>query len=148
MAATSGSIFSTRSDQIEEVINNNIDIILPGLDPVWQDTITSAQNVGPADAIGRDMEIIRLFQTGMTGVLEQNQPHGDWALFGDAGDIAFGPRLHTQGLINSFPDPTEGANQTPYNLGIPMRAQLANIMFTLGELQAEATPAFSAIQPA
>lgn len=142
MAATTGQLFSTHSNRIEEVINKDVDVIMPGLDPCWMDTIVTSQGVGPADQIGRDMQIIKVFQTGMTGVVEQNGPQGNWALFGNDGDTPFGKRLHTMALTRAFPDPQEGANQTPFRLGVPMRAMLANIMFTLGELQAEATPAF------
>ena len=55
MAATTGSLFDHHSVRIEEVINKNIEIFLPSLDPVWRDTVVSNQGVGPAEAIGRDM---------------------------------------------------------------------------------------------
>lgn len=141
MAAYSGSLFNLHQDRIEEVINKNIDVILPGLDPIWQNTITTSQGVGPADAIGRDMKILRVFQGGMTGVLEQAAPRHDFPLYGDDTDT-FGTRMHLQNVVQTFPDPREGPNQSPYRLGIPMRSMVANIMWTLGELTAEATPAF------
>jgi len=59
MAATTGSLFDHHSVRIEEVINKNIEIFLPSLDPVWRDTVVSNQGVGPADAIGRDMKILK-----------------------------------------------------------------------------------------
>jgi len=142
MAVVGGSLIDLHSDRIEEIINKNVDVLLPSLDPCWQDTITTSQGVGPADAIGRDMKILRVFQGGLTGVLEQAQPHADFPLYGDATDNgALGSRIHTQSLVQSFPSPLTGANQSPYRLGIKMRAMVANIMFTLGELTAEATPA-------
>jgi hypothetical protein len=142
MAATVGSLFATQQNRITEVINKDVDVILPGLDPVWMDTIVTSQNVGPADAIGRDMRIVRVFQGGLTGVISQGKPADDFPLFGDDQDLVFGSRLHTQGLANTFPNPMSGANQTPYTLIVPMRCMLTNIMFTLGELTAEALPAF------
>lgn len=139
-----GSLLSTQSERIEEVINKNVDVILPGLDPVWMDTIVTSQGVGSSDAMGRDFNILRVFQGGLTGVLEQANPRDDFPLFGDSTDSPQnqGDRIYTQQLENVFPDPTAGANQKPYRLGIPMRAMVSNIMFTLGELTAEAKPAF------
>jgi hypothetical protein len=142
MPAPVGSLFEIHADRIEEVINKNIDIILPGLDPIWRGVITTSQGVGPADAIGRDMKILRVFQGGMTGVLEQAKPRADFPLYGDATDTGLGTRLYEQELNQTFPDPLLGPNQLPYRLGIPMRAMVANIAFTLGELTAEAVPAF------
>jgi len=141
MAAYAGSLFAHHQDRIEEVINKNIDLILPGLDPIWQNTITTSQGVGPADAIGKDMKILRVFTGGMTGVLEQARPRNDFVLYGDDVD-GVSSRMHLQNVVQTFPDPREGPNQSPYRLGIPMRAMVSNIMFTLGELTAEATPAF------
>lgn len=143
MAATVGSLFATQSERIEEIINKNVDVILPGVDPVWMDNVVTSQGVAGAGEIGRNMEIIRVFQSGLTGVLEQGFPRSDFALFGDGPDslIRTERRLHTQSLTNVFPDPYEGPNQTPYRLVIPLRSMVANIMFTLGELQAEALPA-------
>jgi hypothetical protein len=141
MAATAGSLFKLHESRIEEVINQNIDVILPGLDPIWQGTLVSSQGVGPADAIGRDMQVIRVFQGGMTGVLEQARPRDDFVLYGDQ-TTKYGTRQHLQRLTQTFPDATEGPNQSPYRFALPMRAMVANIMFTLGELTAEAQPAF------
>lgn len=142
MAATVGSLFATHAERIEEIINKNVDVILPGVDPVWMDNVVTSQGVAGAGEIGRDMEIIRVFQGGLTGVLEQGAPRDDFALFGDDQDTVIkAGRLHKQGLDNVFPDPLEGPNQTPYRLVIPLRSMVANIMFTLGELQADALPA-------
>ena len=135
------NLFSTHADRIEEVINKNIDVMLPGVDPVWENMVTSSQGVGPVDALGKDYKILRVFQTGMTGILESGKPVDDFGLFGDD-STTIGSRLHRQTLSQTFPDPVNGPNQLPYRLGIPMRSMVSNIMFTLGELQAEATPSF------
>ncbi len=139
--STAGSLFALHGHRIEEVINSNVDVILPSLDPVWRDTIVTSQGVGPSDALGRDMVILRVFQGAMAGVLEQAKPRGDFVLFGDDTD-ELGQKLYTQNLTRTFPDPLDGPNANPYRLGIPMRAMVTNIMFTMGELQAEALPAF------
>lgn len=141
-SATVGSLFSTQSERIEEIINKNVDVLLPATDPVWMENVVTSQGVGPADALGRDMQIIRVFQGGLTGVIEQGYPRDSFALFGDDQDTLIrSGRLHQMGLSNTFPDPFEGPNQTPYRFICPMESMVANIMFTLGELQAEATPA-------
>ncbi len=135
------NLFSTHADRIEEVINKNIDVMLPGVDPVWENMVTSSQGVGPVDALGKDYKILRVFQTGMTGILESGKPLDDFGLRGDDA-TELGARLYRQTLSQTFPDATGGPNQNPYRLGIPMRSMVSNIMFTLGELQAEATPSF------
>tara|TARA_R100000152_G_scaffold19168_1_gene11295 strand:- start:399 stop:1997 length:1599 start_codon:yes stop_codon:yes gene_type:complete len=141
MAATTGSLFDKHADRIEEVINKNIDVFLPSLDPVWRDTVVTSQGVGPADAIGRDMKILKVYMGGMTGVLEQGHVRGDVGLYGDDTDV-ISEKLYAQNLAQTWPDPLNGPNANPFRLGIPMRSMMSNIMFTLGELQAEAVPAF------
>jgi len=141
MAAVAGSLFNLHEDRIEEVINKNVEIFLPGLDPIWRDLISTSQGVGPADALGRDLKILKVFMGSMAGVLEQGAPRGDLTLYGDDTDT-HGGRLYTQNLAQVWPDPTEGPNAAPYRLGIGMRSMMSNIMFTLGEMQAEATSSF------
>lgn len=140
--APTGALFDKHSDRIEEVINKNIEVFLPSLDPIWRDTVVTSQGVGPADAIGRDMKILKTYMGSMTGVLEQGEPRGDISLYGDATGTTIGDRLYSQTLAQTWPDPLGGANASVYRLGIPMRSMMSNIMFTLGELQAEAMPAF------
>lgn len=143
MAVTTGSLFDTHSERIEEVINKSVDVMLPTMDPIWSGMITTSQGVGSVDAIGRDMEIIKVFQGGLTGVIESAAPRDNFPLFGDDGETLLGTnRLHLQNPTNTFPDPRSGPNQTPYRLKTPMRAIVANIMFTMGEMNAEALPAF------
>ena len=139
--APTGALFDKHSDRIEEVINKNIEVFLPSLDPVWRDTVVTSQGVGPADAIGRDMKIIKTYMGSMAGVLEQGKPRNDIGLYGDDTDD-IGTRMYLQNLNQTWPDPLNGPNASPYRLGIPMRSMMSNIMFTLGELQAEAMPAF------
>ena len=139
--APTGALFDKHSDRIEEVINKNIEVFLPSLDPVWRDTVVTAQGVGPADAIGRDMKILKTYMGSMAGVLEQGKPRSDIGLYGDdTNDL--GSKMYLQTLGQTWPDPLEGPNAAPFRLGIGMRSMMSNIMFTLGELQAEAVPAF------
>lgn len=139
--APSGSLMALHEHRIEEVINKNVEVFLPGLDPIWRDIISTSQGVGPVDALGRDLKIIKVFMGSMAGVLEQGKPRNDLALYGDDTD-QHGVRLYTQNLDQTWPSPLDGPNAMPYRLGVGMRSMMSNIMFTLGEMQAEATPAF------
>ena len=141
MAAIDNSLHNLHESRIEEVINKNIEIFLPGLDPIWRDIISTSQGVGPVDALGRDLKIIKVFMGSMAGVLEQGRPRNDLTLYGDDTD-QYGNRLYTQNLDQTWPSPLDGPNAMPFRLGIGMRSMMSNIMFTLGEMQAEATPAF------
>jgi hypothetical protein len=142
MTAPAGSLFSTQASRIREVINSSVDIFLPTLDPVFRDTIVTSQGVGPASAIGRDMKILKVFMGSLAGVLEQAGPRADFPLYCDPQDTSLGAKVFTQGVSQTFPNPLAGApNPRPYRLGIPMRAMVANIAMTLGEMTAEATPA-------
>lgn len=142
MAAPTGSIFSTKATQIEEIINRSVGVYLPTFDKVWEDSIVSSQKVGNTGDLGRDFLINKLYTGGLTGVIDPGGPGGDFTLYGDPSNTALGAKLFTQGLSRSFPDATQGANQSSYRLSIPMRSMVSNIMVTLGELQAEATDAF------
>ena len=140
---TADSLFNTHSGRIEEVINKNIGTILPSMDPAWRDTIVSSQGVGPASELGRDMLLTKVFMGSMAGVVEMSNKAltNDFTLFGDT-DTKLSEKLHLQGLTQTFPDATLGTNASPYRLQVPMRAIHTNLMMTMGELQAEATPAF------
>lgn len=142
MAATTGSLFDLHSDRIEEIINKNIDTMMPALDPVWRDTIVTNQGVGKASELGRDMKIIKLFRSGvLTGVLDSAYPKDDFVLYGDKTD-ELTDIMYKQKVENTWPDPFDGVKGKLFRMAIPMRAMLSNLQMSLGELQAEATPAF------
>ena len=101
MAAVAGSLFNLHEDRIEEVINKNVEIFLPGLDPICRDLISTSQGVGPAYALGRDLKILKVFMGSMAGVLEQGAPRGDLTLYGDSTTTA-GNRLYTQNLASAL----------------------------------------------
>lgn len=135
------TLFDTHANQIEEIINKNVDTILPTLDPAWRDTIVTSQGVGPASSIGRDLKILKIYRGGLTGVIEQAAPRGDFVLYGDSTQ-KISDKLYTQSASQIWPNALEGPVNRPYRLGIGMRAMLTNFAVTMGELQAEATPAF------
>lgn len=143
--APTNSLFDRHSGQIEEIINKNVDTILPTLDPCWRDTIVSSQGVGPASSIGRDMKILKLYRGGLTGVIEQGAQYGnsgaDFTLYGGQ-TTAIGAKQYLQSNTNVWPSALEGPAINSYRLGIGMRSMLTNLAVTMGEMQAEATPAF------
>lgn len=139
---TAGSLFGSQSLRIQEVLNKNIEVFLPALDPAWRDTTVTSQGVGQANLIGRDMKILKIYMGAMAGVFEMADSRNNFVLFGDNTVINVADKLQTQGLTQTWPDATEGAMARPYRLGIGMKAMVSNLLVTLGEMQAEATPAF------
>jgi hypothetical protein len=138
--ATTGSIFDRQSNRIQEVLNKSMRVFLAGLDPVWRENVVTSQGVGNSGDLGRDLKITKLFMGSLTGVIEAGQGFGDRDLYGDLTD-ALGPSMHTQQANQAYPSPLEGPNATAYRLAIPMRSLVTNLMITLGEKQADATPA-------
>jgi hypothetical protein len=103
----------------------------------------TSQGVGPASAIGRDLKILTLYRGGLTGVIEQGAQYGkgDFALYGDD-TTAISAKLYLQSATKTWPDALQGPAVNSYRLGIGMRSMLTNLAVTMGEMQAEATPAF------
>jgi len=141
-SVTAGSLFGAQSLRIQEVLNKNIEVFLPALDPAWRDTTVTSQGVGNANLIGRDMKILKIYMGAMAGVFEMADTRNNFVLFGDNTITNVADKLQTQGLTQTWPDATEGAMARPYRLGIGMKAMVSNLLVTLGEMQAEATPAF------
>ncbi len=142
MAATTNSLFNLHQIRIEEVINKNIEMFMPSIDPVYRDMIASSQGVIGPEQLGRDMRIIRVYMGSMAGVIDEGAAnYQDVTLYGDQ-TTQFGAKLHEQNLTQTWPNPLDGANASPYELFIPMRSMMTTLMHTLGEKQAEATPAF------
>lgn len=139
--APTNSLFNQQSNRIQEILNKNIEVFLPALDPAWRDTTVSSQGVGQASLIGRDMKILKIYMGSMAGVLEMADSRDNFVLFGDT-TTTRAPKLQSQSLSQTWPDATQGAIARPYRLGIGMKAMVSNLLVTLGEMQAEATPAF------
>jgi hypothetical protein len=134
------TLLDTNSVRIEEIINKSIGVFAPSCSKFWEDHIISNSSIAPSGDIGRDYKILKTFQGSLAGVIDPGGPTNDFALYGDT-TTDLGSKLFMQGLSNTFPDPRRGMNAKTYRLGIPLRTMNANIMLTLGELQAEATPA-------
>lgn len=138
--ATTGSIFDRQSNRIQEVLNKSLKVFLAGLDPVWRENVITSQGVGNSGDLGRDLKITKLFMGSLTGVIEGGQGFGDRDLYGDS-TSALGDQMHSISAAQAYPSPLEGPNATAYRLAIPMRSLVTNLMITLGEKQADATPA-------
>jgi hypothetical protein len=138
--ATTGSIFDRQSNRIQEVLNKSLKVFLAGLDPVWRDSVVTSQGVGNSGDLGRDLKITKLFMGSLTGVIDPGRAYADQDLYGNATD-SLGQLMHTQQANQAYPSPLEGPNATAYRLAIPMRSLVTNLMITLGEKQADATPA-------
>jgi hypothetical protein len=142
MAIPTGSLFDLHRDRIEEIINKNIDTMMPALDPVWRETIVTNQGVGKASELGRDMKIIKLYRSAvLTGVLDSAYPKNDFVLYGDDTD-ELSSIMYKQNVNQTWPDPFDTVKSKVFRMAVPMRAMLSNLQMSLGELQAEATPAF------
>lgn len=138
--ATTGSIFDRQSNRIQEVLNKSLRVFLAGLDPVWRDSVVTSQGVGNSGDLGRDLKITKLFMGSLTGVIDPGRPYGEQDLYGDT-TTSLGQLMHTQNSNQAYPSPREGPNATPFRLAIPMKSLVTNLMITLGEKQADATPA-------
>lgn len=138
--ATTGSIFDRQSPRIQEVLNKSLKVFLAGLDPVWRDAVVTSQGVGNSGDLGRDLKITKLFMGSLTGVIDPGRAYADQDLYGDATTL-LSTSMHTQSASQAYPSPLEGPNATAFRLAIPMRSLVTNLMITLGEKQADATPA-------
>ena len=138
--ATTGSIFDRQSNRIQEVLNKSLKVFLAGLDPVWRDSVVTSQGVGNSGDLGRDLKITKLFMGSLTGVIDPGRAYNEQDLYGDT-TTALGSLMHTQNVNQAYPSPREGPNATAYRLAIPMKSLVTNLMITLGEKQADATPA-------
>lgn len=138
--ATTGSIFDRQSPRIQEVLNKSLKVFLAGLDPVWRDAVVTSQGVGNSGDLGRDLKITKLFMGSLTGVIDPGRAYADQELYGDQTTL-LSASMHTQSASQAYPSPLEGPNATAFRLAIPMRSLVTNLMITLGEKQADATPA-------
>lgn len=136
------TLFDTHSNRIEEIISKSIMTMLPDVDPFFRNMIVTNRSVKGTDEFGRDWKVLRVFRGSLAGNIEGGGPRGDFPLYGDNNDSSVGPKIHTKSVDQTFPDPTKGANATPYRLGIPMRSIVTNLMLTLGEMNATSNAGF------
>jgi hypothetical protein len=147
MAPTAGQIYSDHSSAIEEILNKNVGIFMPSGDPFFKSIFDKRAGEGNNKDIGRDMSIIKTFMGTFTGVMDQGAATKDFTLYGDgatSGADLLGNKIRFSNIDNTWPDPTQGPNMTPFQLKVPMRSSFTSIGITLGEMQAEAHPAYIA----
>lgn len=140
--SSTGSLFDKQSSRIQEILNKNIEVFLPALDPAWRDTFVTNQGVGPASMIGRDLKILKIYMGSMAGVLDMADNRDNFVLYGDKTVSDIGAKLQQQTNTNTWPDATDGVMARPFRLGVGMKAMVSNLYMSLGEMTAEATPAF------
>jgi hypothetical protein len=142
MAVPVSSLFDTQSRRMEERISKAVMLYLATADPVWRDTIVTAMGVASADALGRNMEVIKMMQTAAGGVIESGGPRGDFTTYGDATNTTYGAGgdLSIGNTSQTLPDANEDVSGVPIWFKIPMRSIMTNQKFTLGEMQAEVMP--------
>lgn len=137
----SDTLFSANSTVIKELIGENVELLMPEIDPTFRDMILSSMTVEDAsNRIGRDWKIKRRFMSGLAGVIEGGNQSNFFNMVGDT-TTAYGNKLLTHALNETWPDPTQGRSQAPIEMAMTLYSINTNLMLTLGMLQAEAIPA-------
>jgi hypothetical protein len=147
MAAPTGSFLYTKSPIIQEIINKGIEIAMPTMSPIWKRVVAGNAAAIEKSQFGRDLVVIKTFQQGLAGVFEDGGARLDSTLYGDPLNLNLGDKLFMQGngfgfSAQGWPDPLQGPNPRPFRLRVHMRSMVSNLAWTLGELDAEALPAY------
>lgn len=125
---------------VREIINGNMEIIMPTLDPAWRDTMITSQGVIASSELGRDMVGIKSYKGGLTGVIENGWSRGDFTMYGDQAE-AVGSKLYTQSATRTWPNALEGPNPKPFRMKYHLRTMLTNLAMSMGEMTMDATEA-------
>jgi hypothetical protein len=140
MPAPVGTVLSNNAAAIEEQIDKDVNYFMGSLDPVFEDLISTSEGVGQSSALGRHMEVRKLYQpSGVTGVIEPAGPKADFSIYGEAGS-ALGS-MTMPSAAQTFPDALAGPEFSTLPFNIPMRGVNTNLRTSLGEMQADALPA-------
>jgi len=147
MAAPTGSFLNTKAGIIQEVINKGIEIALPTMSPVWRRAVAGSAGAIEKSQFGRDLVVIKTYQQGLAGVFDDGGSRLDATLYGDPLNQNLGEKLFMQGngfgaSAQGWPDALQGPNPRPFRMKVHMRSMVGNLAWTLGELDAEALPAF------
>jgi hypothetical protein len=140
-----GNPLIDRRVQFQEIINKGIDTFLPMQEPIFYD-ILKGMPTGDMSGFGRDMIIRKLYQGGLSGVIEGAQARNQFGLIGDTetgGLIDTNNNIRTRGTSQyTFPSAVGQSENTTYGLAIPMRGLTGNIRFNMAEVLAEQNPSF------
>lgn len=142
MALTAtGNLFDIESTSFEEIINKDVEVLLPTLDPAWRDTFVSNQGVFPTSQLGRQWKAIRVIRGTYTGVIDGGVSRSDFTLYGET-HTRWGDNILMQQIDQTFPDPLEGPKPGSLRLAVPVQSMNTNLALSWQELQAEASPAY------
>ena len=107
MPEATGNLFDIEANVFEEIINKDVDIILPTLDPAWRDTFVSNQGVFPTNQLGRQWKAIRILRGTYTGVIDGGTARDDFTLYGE-NYTRWSDKMMLQDIEQTWPDPLEG----------------------------------------
>lgn len=142
MAANTNSLFDLQKIAIQEVISKKVEVSMAKADPVWRDTVLSAQGVGEVGAIGRGLEVKKLYNSAVGGIIESGSVRGDFTMYGDDSGVNYSNVLQTIGTTRTVPSAADDPTGLPASLRVPMKSIQTNMKITMEEKQAEALPAF------
>jgi hypothetical protein len=141
MPTATGNLFDIEANVFEEIINKDVDLILPTLDPAWRDTFVSNQGVFPTNQLGRQWKAIRVLRGTYTGVIDGGTARDDFTLYGE-GHTRWGDKMMLQTIDQTWPDPLEGPKPGSLRLAFGIESMHTNLALSWQELQAEASPAY------
>jgi hypothetical protein len=136
-----GNLFDIEANVFEEIINKDVDVILPTLDPAWRDTFVSNQGVFPTSQLGRQWKAIRILRGTYTGVIDGGTARDDFTLYGE-NHTRWGDKMLIQDIEQTWPDPLEGPKPGSLRLAFGIESMHTNLALSWQEMQAEATPAY------
>jgi hypothetical protein len=138
---TTGNLFDIEAPVFEEIINKDVDIILPTLDPAWRDTFVSNQGVFPTNQLGRQWQAIRVLRGTYTGVIDGGTARDDFTLYGE-NYTRWTDKTMMQDIEQTWPDPLEGPKPGSIRMKFGLESMHTNLALSWQEMQAEATPAY------
>jgi hypothetical protein len=141
MPTATGNLFDIEAQVFEEIINKDVDIILPTLDPAWRDTFVSNQGVFPTNQLGRQWKAIRVLRGTYTGVIDGGISREDFTLYGE-NYTRWSDKMMLQDIEQTWPDPLEGPKPGSTRLAFGLESMHTNLALSWQEMQAEATPAY------
>lgn len=137
--APSATLFKNIEAKIPEIINNTLTIFMRGVDPAFN-VIASGERVESA-GIGRNMQVKKVFQTGLAGVGQMSQPSNYTALYGGPQAALPSQNLYRNSLTTRLPDVTRGVGSRPVTMTVQIQAMEWALDLTIGEMRADALSA-------
>lgn len=126
MPEATGNLFDIEANVFEEIINKDVDIILPTLDPAWRDTFVSNQGVFPTNQLGRQWKAIRILRGTYTGVIDGGTARDDFTLYGE-NYTRWSDKMMLQDIEQTWPDPLEGPKPGSLRLAFGLQSMHTNL---------------------